>query len=236
MSRALAFAALVAAGLFPSPASASAAAPRPPCAAPHGVVPAVRESRCSTVVAPRNAAGVVVRSYGVPSSEVLVTDETPANFAYGEVLDISVSNIIYYLQLANSAKVDILGNRTVPITVRPPGADGWLVSMMVSTAAFPDPAKVPTPNNFELHLEPVGERLFAVFAFNTSALPTEASSRSALRISRRACQRRSASWPTAGARHTRSTRRRPRSTSPTSAGCRSRPCRSAEPRSARHSN
>lgn len=171
---ALTFATLVAAGLFPSPASASAAAPRPPCAAPYGIVPAVRESMCSTVVAPRNAAGVVVRSYGVPSSEMLVTDETPGNFAYGEVLDSSVSNIIYYLQLANSAKVDILGNRTVPITVRPPGADGWLVSMMVSTAAFPDPAKVPTPNNFEMRLEPVGERLFAAFAFNTSALPTEA--------------------------------------------------------------
>ena len=154
--------------------SARAAPPRPPCAAPHGVVPAVHESMCSTVVAPRDAAGVVVRSYGVPTSEVLVTDQTPSNFPYGEVLNISVSNILLYLEVANSAKVNILANRTVPITIRPPGADGWLVSMMVSTAAFPDAAKVPTPNNFEMHLEPVGERLFAALAFNTSGLPSEA--------------------------------------------------------------
>ncbi len=46
--------------------------------------------------------------------------------------------------------------------------------MMVSTAHFPNPAKVPTPNNFEMSLEPVSQRLFAVLPFNTSALPSEA--------------------------------------------------------------
>jgi len=134
---------------------------------------------CSTVVAPKNAAGVVVRSYGIPASEILVTDMTPPNFPYDQVLDISVSNIIYFLEVANSAKRNMLANRTVPITVRPPGADGWLVSMMVSTAAFPNPALVPTPNNFEMHLEPVGERLFAALAFNSTALPGEADFKSA---------------------------------------------------------
>lgn len=128
---------------------------------------------CSTVVVPENAGGVVVRSYGSPSSELLVTDLTPGNFPYGEVLNISVSNIILYLEADNSAKRDMLADRTVPITVRPPG-DAWRVSMMVSTAAFPNPAVVPTPNNFEMQLEPVGARLFAALAFNTSALPSEA--------------------------------------------------------------
>jgi hypothetical protein len=155
-------------------ANAEVQAPQPPCAAPYGIIPAVAESMCSTVVVPGNAEGVAVRSYGVPASEVLVTDFTPSNFAYGEVLSISVSNIFYYLELANSANRSFLEDRTVPITVRPPGADGWLVSMMVSTAAFPDPAKVPTPNNFEMHLESVGARLVAAFAFNTTALPSEA--------------------------------------------------------------
>ena len=151
-----------------------AAPPRPPCAAPSGIIPAVRESMCSTVVSPRNAAGVVVRSYGVPASEVLVTDLTPGNFPYEQVLNISVSNIILFLQSANSAGSNIIASRTVPITVRPPGKEAaWLVSMMVSTVHFPDPSKVPTPNNFEMDLEPMSERLFAAFAFNTTSLPTE---------------------------------------------------------------
>lgn len=128
---------------------------------------------CSTEIAPPNAAGVSLRSYGIPASERLVTDMTPPNFPYGEVLNISVSNIFLYLQIANSAGVNILKDRTVPITVRPNTPEGWLVSMMVSTAAFPLPHLLPTPNNFEMHLEPVGERLFAALAFNTSALPSE---------------------------------------------------------------
>ena len=128
---------------------------------------------CSTVVAPPNAAGVSLRSYGSPASERLVTDMTPPNFPYGQVLNISLGNIILYLQRANSAGVDILKDRTVPVTVRPNTKEGWLVSMMVSTAAFPKPQLLPTPNNFEMHLEPVGERLFASLAFNTTALPSE---------------------------------------------------------------
>ena len=156
--------------------ASGAPTPHPPCAAPAGIVPAVPESMCSTEVAPPNAAGVALRSYGVPASERLVTDMTPSNFPYGQVLNISLSNIILYLQTANSAGVDILKDRTVPITVRPPSnsPDGWLVSMMVSTAAFPKPQLLPTPNNFEMHLEPVGERVFAALAFNTSAIPSEA--------------------------------------------------------------
>jgi hypothetical protein len=153
---------------------ATAAVPRPPCAALPGIVPAVAESMCSDVVVPENGAGVAVRSYGAPSNEVLVTVMTPPNFPYGEVLNNSASNIFYYLEIANSEGKNFLADRTVPITVRPPGADGWLVSMMVSTAAFPDAAKVPTPNNFEMHLESMGPRLMAAYAFNTTALPTEA--------------------------------------------------------------
>lgn len=72
----------------------------PPCDAPRGIVPAVDESMCSAVVVPENAAGVVVRSYGKPATEVLVTDMTPSNFAYGDVLNSSVSNILLYLESA----------------------------------------------------------------------------------------------------------------------------------------
>jgi len=130
---------------------------------------------CSTVVVKKNiTTGVTIRSYGFPTNEVLVTDLTPSNFPYGEVLNISVSNILLYLAVANSKKENILANRTVPITVRPPpGSDGWLVSMMVSTAAFPDPGLVPTPNNFEMHLEPMAARLFATLQFNTGSVPSE---------------------------------------------------------------
>jgi hypothetical protein len=101
---------------------------------------------------------------------VLVTDLTPPNFGYGDVLNISVSNILLYL-----SEISPRGTlaRTVPITVRPPG-DAWYVSMMVSTVSFPDPARVPTPLNFEMSIEPVAERLFATLAFNSTALPSEA--------------------------------------------------------------
>jgi hypothetical protein len=109
----------------------------------------------------------------VPTSETLVTDLTPPNFEYGEVLNISVSNILLYLASANSKRENLLAARTAPITIRPPG-DAWYVSMMVSTARFPNPAQVPTPNNFEMSLGPVGQRLFAALAFNTSGLPSEA--------------------------------------------------------------
>ncbi len=129
---------------------------------------------CSAEVAPPNAAGVSLRTYGSPASERLVTDMTPSNFPYGEVLNISVSNILLYLQVANSEKKDFLSARTAPITVRPPGKDGWLVSMMVSTVTFPFPRLVPTPNNFEMHLEPIGPRTFATLGFNTTSLPSEA--------------------------------------------------------------
>ena len=158
--------------LLSSAAGAAAPAPHPPCAAPAGIVPAVPESMCSTVVADSRD-GVVIRSYGVPVSERLVTDTTPPNFLYDQVLDISVSNIFVYLGGANSASRYMLSNRTVPITIRPPG-DEWRVSMMVSSVAYPDAARVPTPNNFEMLIEAVGERLFAALAFNTTALPTEA--------------------------------------------------------------
>ena len=152
---------------------ASDAAPRPPCPAPEGIIPAVHESMCSTIVVKKNAAGVEVRSYGVPTEEVLVTDLTPSNFPYATVLELSVSNILLYLEIDNSSRENILANRTVPITVRPPPSnDGWLVSMMVSTAAFPT-GLVPTPNNFEMHLESMTKRLFATLAFNTSTLPIE---------------------------------------------------------------
>ena len=146
------------------------AEPKPPCAAPRGIVPAVPESMCSTTVERENHAGVAVRSYGAPASEMLVTDLTPSNFPYGQVLNISVANILLYLQLANSEGRNLFAERTVPITVRPPG-DGWYVSMMVGSSVRPP---IPTPNNFEMHLESMGPRLMAVLSFNTSALPTEA--------------------------------------------------------------
>lgn len=154
-------------------ALASAAAPQPPCAAPKGIIPAVPECMCSTDLAHHK--GIAIRQYGVPTTEVLVSDLTPPNFDFGEVLNISAANIFLYLQIANSKGEDILASRTAPITVRPPqSGNPWFVSMMVSTAHFPDPAKVPTPKNFEMSLSPVGQRVFAALAFNTSALPSEA--------------------------------------------------------------
>jgi hypothetical protein len=128
---------------------------------------------CSTVVVKKNAAGVEVRSYGIPAEEVLVTDLTPSNFPYVNVLELSVANILLYLEIDNSSRENKLANRTVPITIRPPPQnDGWLVSMMVSTAAFPT-GLVPTPNNFEMHLESMTKRLFATLAFNTTTTPVE---------------------------------------------------------------
>lgn len=159
-------------------ALASAADPVPPCAAPDGIVPAVPECMCSTVVAAADTRGVSVRSYGAPAAETLVTNEVPGQLPYNETLQDCVGNIILYLQSANSAKKDYLAARTAPITVRPPSPRGeggnWLVSMMVSTVVFPDPAGVPTPNNFEMHTESMGERLFATLPFITTGLPDEA--------------------------------------------------------------
>lgn len=152
-------------------ASAAGQPPHPPCAAPKGIIPAVPECMCSSDIAHHN--GIAIRQYGVPTSETLVTDLTPPNFEYGEVLNISVSNILLYFATANSKRENLLAARTSPITIRPPG-DAWRVSMMVSTVRFPDASLVPTPNNFEMSLGPVGQRLFAALAFNTSALPSEA--------------------------------------------------------------
>lgn len=151
------------------------ATPVPPCSPPAGIIAAVHESMCSTIVQKKDSHGVAIRSYGLPSNEILVTDMTTSNFPYETVLDISITNILIYLEIANSANRNFLQNRTVPFTIRPPisNPDGWLVSMMVSTVAFPNPFDVPKPNNFEMHLEAVSERLFATFAFNTTSLPTE---------------------------------------------------------------
>lgn len=159
----------------------AAAPPVPPCAAPAGILPAVPECMCSSVVVPANAAGVAVRSYGLPTNEVLITNEVPGGLPYNLSLFDAVSNIFLYLEADNSAKRNFLSARTAPITVRPPSPPGargsWFFSMMLSTEVFPDPSKVPTPNNFELHTETLtsgAPRLFAALAFNTTKLPSEA--------------------------------------------------------------
>lgn len=149
--------------------------PAPPCAAPVGIsAPAVAESMCSRVVATKG--DVDVREMGLPANETLVAGsfyapQWPVAVGYG------VSSVLDFFLGDNTEKKVFVGARTTPVTFRqrryPNGTVyEWTSAMMVSTAAFPDAAAIPTPID-PLKLEPVGSRLVAVRQFNASELPSE---------------------------------------------------------------
>jgi hypothetical protein len=149
--------------------------PAPPCAAPAGIsAPAVAESMCSRVVATRG--DVAVREMGLPANETLVAGSFSAS-QWPVVVGYGVSSVLDFFLGDNTQKKVFVGARTTPVTFRqrhfPNGTVyEWTSAMMVSTAAFPDAAAIPTPID-PLKLEPVDSRLVAVRQFNTSAFPSE---------------------------------------------------------------
>jgi hypothetical protein len=154
-------------------ASAKPWRPQPPCAAPLGVdSPAVAESMCSRVLA--SAGDIVVREYGLPASATLASVEVISTVFY-DALATGVEQLLQYFGGQNAAGRSFLGARTTPVTVRNLNDRNitYVVSMMVSTAAFPDSAAIPQPS-LPVRLESVGLRSIAALQFNTTSPPVEA--------------------------------------------------------------
>jgi hypothetical protein len=148
--------------------------PQPPCAAPDGVYsPAVAESMCSRAVASADGP-VVVRQYGLPESATLARAEVISTVFYS-ALSTGVQQLLNYFGGENSMRQNILSARTTPITARNLNFNNltWVVSMMVSTAAFPDNATIPRPS-LPVKLESVGLRSIAALQFNTTSPPVAA--------------------------------------------------------------
>ncbi len=146
--------------------------PVPPCSAPPGIVnPAVPESLCFTTVLPPNPnTGVTIRSYGLPVNETLFT--TMVQGSYVNAIPQGVALIVDFFSGNNDENKNILSARTTPILAHPKASNVWTVSMMVSTAQFPDNFLIPRPNPPTLGiLELVGKRLIAAFQFESSGLP-----------------------------------------------------------------
>lgn len=114
-----------------------------------------------------------MRDYGLPVNETLVVAPYPGGL-FVDALPSALSYIFSYFEGNNDERLNLLKARTVPITVRPPTNNGtngaWVVSLMVSTAQYPDSFKIPTPLS-SCTLEPVGRHLFATLAFNTTSFP-----------------------------------------------------------------
>ena len=147
--------------------------PKPPCAAPIGVdVPAVPESMCSLEVA--HAGDIVVREIGLPASAALVSCPVDGPDGYDDIAT-GVEQLIDYFVGENSANKNILSARTTPITARNLGDRNfsWRVSMMVSTAEYPDNTTIPAPS-LPVRLENVGARYIAALQFNTTDPPVQA--------------------------------------------------------------
>lgn len=148
--------------------------PAPPCA-PNPPVPdaAVAESWCSTVLAQNATSGVTVASFGAPAAETLVTVSGVQDLFFGFALfDSTLPAIFEYFAGRNSQNASFIAKgRTTPISVRPPRAVGqpWNVSMMVSTALFPDASKLPAPTVPSVRLEPVGAHTFATLQFRVNS-------------------------------------------------------------------
>jgi hypothetical protein len=144
--------------------------PIPPCVPPFGVVqPAVEESMCSHVVA--QSSNIVVREYGLPKNATLVTVHVDSPDYY-LALTAGLQLLLQYFSGDNTEQKNILSSRTVPITVRNLRDLNltWAVSMMVSTASFPDDSSIPAPS-LPVELENVGQRSIAVLQFNTTVPP-----------------------------------------------------------------
>jgi hypothetical protein len=157
-------------------AAAAAAAPWrpvPPCAPPLGVAePAVPEAMCSRQVAAAGA--IVVREIGAPVAETLVTLDCDSTVWY-DALATGVEMVLGYFAGNNDAGASLLKSRTAPITMRDLGDNNitYAVSMMASTADFPNAEKLPGAQ-LPLRLEPVGARSVAAVQFNTTSPPVEA--------------------------------------------------------------
>jgi len=151
--------------------------PVPPCQSPfpHS---AVSETLCSNEIARNESTGVIISDYGLPSSETLITVATNSSVWYSQALFTlggGFYDVFLYLTQA-----DIIANaRTVPFIIRPlnPLASPpnfWLTSLLISTANYPDPAKIPQPNvtnQGQPRLELVGSHTFATLDFNFSNPP-----------------------------------------------------------------
>ena len=144
-------------------------APVPPCAAPIGVdQPAVPESMCSHVVGVQ-IGDIVIREYGLPVNATLVSAQVDGS-DFSEVLTVGVKSLLQYFSDSN-----ILDARTTPITVRDLRDNNltYIISMMVSTAMFPDNTTIPQPD-LPVMVENIassGLRSIAALQFNTTDPP-----------------------------------------------------------------
>jgi hypothetical protein len=119
---------------------------------------------------------VSVREMGLPANETLVSGSFFAP-QWAVAVGYGVSSLIDYFEGDNALHSKFPSARTTPVTFRqkhyPNGTVyEWTSSMMVSTAAFPDPSALPAPVD-PLRLEPVGSRLVAVRQFFTVDLPSQ---------------------------------------------------------------
>jgi len=141
-------------------------APVPPCEAPIGVLqPAVPESMCSHVLGVQ-VGDIVIREYGLPVNSTLVSAHVDGS-DFTQVLNIGVQQLLQYF-----SDNTILDARTTPITVRDLRDNNltYIVSMMASTAKFPDNTTIPQPN-LPVMLESIGLRSIAALQFNTTDQP-----------------------------------------------------------------
>ena len=147
--------------------------PIPPCLPPLGVAdPAVPESMCSKPLVPQ-IGDVIVREYGLPANATLVQIHVDGSVFYQVLVD-GIQSLLSYFSGDNSQSRNVLDARTTPITVRNVRDLNltWIVSMMISTAAFPDISDIPLPN-LPVELEQVGLRSLAVVQFNTTSPPVD---------------------------------------------------------------
>jgi hypothetical protein len=127
---------------------------------------------CSNQVA--QLGNVTLRDIGLPASATLVQVHVDGSVYY-EVLSAGVQMLLAYFGGSNGASRNVLSARTTPITMRNVGDYNltYIVGMMISTAAFPNPADIPAAS-LPVELEQVGLRRLAVVQFNTSSPPVEA--------------------------------------------------------------
>jgi len=144
-------------------ANAKPWAPIPPCVAPIGVdQPAVAESMCSHVIA--QIGDTVIREYGLPLNATLASVHVDGTDFY-EVLSTGVQQLLQYFG-------NMLDARTTPISMRNLRDNNitFVISMMISTATFPDNTTIPQPD-LPVMLENVGVRTIATLQFNTTDPP-----------------------------------------------------------------
>lgn len=145
--------------------------PTPPCPSPVSNS-AVSEGMCFDTV--DTFGDIQFREYGRPLNATLAVATQSGLLPYNDALVAGVQNIIAFVEGDNVQRVSLLPARTVPIAVRAPnsGTFDYLISMMISTAQFPDPTRIPAPSPPGLlTLTPVREHVFAAQAINTTAQP-----------------------------------------------------------------